>query len=512
MAPLVTSPPASLRGTEHPRVDLRPHVEVSHSLGDVAVELTRRAGQTLEPWQQDSINVMMSVRPDGKWACFEYAEWVARQNGKGAILECRALAGLLLLGEMEILWSAHEYKTAMLGFRRLRWLIRQLGVQVDKDGLLWDIDGVQVKIHGTHGEEGFERLDTEARIKFVARSKGSGRGFSGDLIIIDEAFAYTAVMHDALLPTLLARPNGQIVFTSTPPLTGGAEAGEVMYDLKVRAEAGGDDGLGYRDWGVAGTLEDREKLDLDDPRLWVQSNPALGLGRVTLETIRKLKRSMGELGFAREVLCLWPKRLTLGGIFEMKQWSDCADVESQALDPVALAVATAKDRTWSAIAAAGRREDGKVHVTVIDYRPNTDWVVGRLAELAAKWSPCAVGLDPAGPEGSLIKAIEEAEITTRCSCHGEQGVQLLSAREFTQACGLVFDNVKNGRLIHLDQGHLNLSVERAQTKPSGDGGAWVFSRKLSEVDISPLIAVAAAAFLHAEHGVEPDYDVMASIG
>jgi hypothetical protein len=116
--------------------------------------------------------------PDGLWACFEYCELVARQNGKGAILEARALAGFLLLGEALIMWSAHEYKTAMEAFRRVRTLLRTLGTPINDNLIL--LDGVYIKVSNTNGDEGFERLDTEQRIKFIARSKGSGRGFTGD--------------------------------------------------------------------------------------------------------------------------------------------------------------------------------------------------------------------------------------------------------------------------------------------------------------------------------------------
>jgi hypothetical protein len=92
-----TSRRGSLQGAAKPRVECVP--PSAYSLGDEAVELARRAGLVLDPWQADSIRLMLSVREDGKWACFEYGEIVARQNGKGAILECRALAGLFLLDE-----------------------------------------------------------------------------------------------------------------------------------------------------------------------------------------------------------------------------------------------------------------------------------------------------------------------------------------------------------------------------------------------------------------------------
>ena len=90
-----TSEPESPR--KRPRVELAPPSE--YTLGPEALKLAKRAGLIADPWQVDSVNLMMSVRADGKWACFEFAEWVPRQNGKGAIAEIRVLAGCLLLEE-----------------------------------------------------------------------------------------------------------------------------------------------------------------------------------------------------------------------------------------------------------------------------------------------------------------------------------------------------------------------------------------------------------------------------
>ena len=58
-----------------------------------------------------------------KFSAFEVGLLVSRQNGKGAILEARELAGLFLLDERLILHSAHEYKTAAEGFKRVLGLI-----------------------------------------------------------------------------------------------------------------------------------------------------------------------------------------------------------------------------------------------------------------------------------------------------------------------------------------------------------------------------------------------------
>ena len=42
------------------------------------------------------------------------------------------------------------------------------------------------RVSRSHGEEGIE-LTTGQRIRFRTRTKGGGRGFSGDCLILDEA-------------------------------------------------------------------------------------------------------------------------------------------------------------------------------------------------------------------------------------------------------------------------------------------------------------------------------------
>jgi len=507
---LLTSPPASLRGADRPRVELRPLTEVSHSLGDFAAELSARAGLILEPWQADGVDLMMSVRPDGKWACFEYFELVARQQGKSALIEARALAGLLLLNEPEILWSAHEYKTAMTGFRRMRRYIRKLGTQIDKDGFLWDVDGIPVKINTTHGDEGFERLDTEARIKFIARSKGSGRGFSGDTIFIDEAFAYTDFMHDALLPTMLARPNGQIIYTSTPPLSG--DTGEVMYDLKERAEAGGDDGLGYRDWGLGVPLEERGKVDLDDPRVWAKTCPALGRGRVTQETIRKLQRSMGELGFAREIGCLWPKRKKGGVAIDPKQWVALLDAGSKRDGDVTVGVDIAPDRSYAAIGLYGTRADGLGHLQLLNYQPGTDWIVPRMVELR-RLDPLAFAMGRATFESLKAELEREGFAKPEKAEEPERGdLAVTSAAEMSAATGQMLDAVKQQKFKHIGQRELDGSVTGAKVKQLGDALVWV--RKDADSDTCPVVSVTVARWGHESRAhliTNGDFDLMNSI-
>lgn len=479
-----TSPRGSLRGASRPRVDLAP--PYAYTLGPEARELAGRGGLTLDPWQADALDLLLACRADGKWACFEYCEFVARQNGKGSLLEARVLAGFLLLDEQLIMWSAHEYKTSMEAFRRFKTLLKRLGTPVSEN--LITVGGVLVKVVNTNGEEGFERLDTGARVKFIARSKGSGRGFSGDLNVIDEAFAYTLLQQDALMPTMSARPNPQIIYTSSPPLDGGS--GEVMFALRERAEAGGDDSLGYRDWGVEGDLDHLDKLDLDDRALWASSNPALGI-RLTIETILRERRSMGDAGFARERLCVWPRKSQGNVVIDAGVWARLADGESRRTGGVALGVDLSPLRDYAAICVYGVREDGLGHVQLADYRPGSKWLIPRLAELRDALGPVAVAM------GRGTYAFLETDLDKAGFAKPEDPEQpepgalaVTGAVDMAAAAGQLLEAIREESFRYVPSRQLDVAVAGAKTRQTSDTIAW--TAKGAETDISPLVAMTLA--------------------
>jgi len=484
-----TSLLASPSSVTSPRVDVHPPYQVS--LGPVAVDLARRGGLFLDPWQADALDVMCAVRPGGRWACFEYGEIVSRQNGKGAILEARALAGLFLFGEDLILWSAHEYKTAMEAFRRVLAILRRLGARLSDN--LYDVDGVLVKVINTNGEESLERLDTGQRIKFIARSKGSGRGFSGDVNIIDEAFAYTREQQEALMPTMSARPNPQIIYTSSPPLSG--DTGDVMYALRKRADAGGDESLGWRDWGLPGDLDGLAAVNLDDETLWRIPNPSLDGGRLTVEFVRRERRSMSDEGFARERLGIWP-RWTGGDdpqwqVIREADWLDAKNPQSQIVGRPAYGVYVPPDRSYAAIGIAGTAEAGGRHIEVagdgkvLDYRPGTGWVIPRLKALE-KHDPSVVVID----DKALAEEAEEAGLT----------VHRANAGDMVTGCQMLYDGISGADIEARDVHHIGQAelTDAARGAVKRDvGGSWAWQRRDLAVDVTPLAGVSLALFGHA---------------
>lgn len=445
---MTISPSAVLLGAQRPRVSSAPP-SVS-SAGQEASELAASAGLILDDWQKHVLDVGLGERADGKWSAFEVGLIVGRQNGKGAILEARELAGLFLFGEQLILHSAHEFKTAQEAFRRVLALIQNTP----------DLEKLVSRVRTSHGEEGVE-LRSGARLRFVARSTGSGRGFSGDVVILDEAYNLPGQAMGALLPTMAARPNPQVWYASSA----GTEDSEVLARVQSRGTEGKPGRLAYFEWSA------EPDCDLDDRRGWVASNPGLGI-RIDAEFVEAERAALPEVEFSRERLGIWADGRA-DVVIDRALWMSLVDADCDVRSPVAFALKINQERTKGSIQAAIKRPDGLVQIESIDYRPGTAWMLDRVAALNADWRPIGFAVNPSGPEGSLIPGMQALGIEPA----------LITGREHAQACGAFYDALVDRRIRHGNQGPLNIAAEQAVKRPVGD--SWVWHRRTA-VDIGPI--------------------------
>lgn len=473
--------PSGLRGSQQPRFSSVP--DFTASTGDEAVELCEMAGLHLDPWEELVLRASLGEQAGGKWSAFEVGLMVSRQNGKGAILEARELVGLFLLGERLILHSAHDFGTSMEHFRRIRDLIE------GTPDFSRRVDAVRT----ANGKEGIE-LTTGQRLQFKARTKGGGRGWSADLVVFDEAMVLPESAHGAILPTLSARPNPQVWYTGTAVDQAIHEHGVVFSRIRDRGIKGTDPALAYFEWSAEGKNPD--DVDGTDPEQWAAANPGLGI-RISGEHIAREQRSMDPRTFAVERLGVgdWPNPDGFGKqVIDAHAWGECADPESELADPVWFAFDVTPDRSSASISASGLRDDGLVHIEVVDRKKGTGWVVDRLAELKRKHRPQAILCDGKSPAASLLGQLEAMKIE----------VETVNAGQYAQACGALFDAVEQRTLRHLQTNELTAAVKGAASRPLSD--AWAWSRKSSGVDISPLVACTLALWGTQQGAGESTYE------
>ena len=455
---------APLAVAQLPRVDTGP--AFSQSSGDEAVGLAKSAGLDLDVWQAHALRQMLGEREDGRWSAFEVGVLVARQNGKGGILEARELAGLFLFGEKLIMHSAHEFKTAQEAFLRIKTLIENTDAFRKRCK----------KPRTSHGEEGFELLNGQ-RLRFVARSRNSGRGFSGDCTILDEAQELSSMAIEALMPTMSARPNPQMIYTGTVP--GPENDAEHWTKVRDRGRKGTSQRLRWMEWNIA-----EKWKDLDDRDAWRAANPSLAT-RLTEEFIAGERESMSDRGFARERLSLWADE-KVDAVIDLELWGSLTDSESQLDGRISLAVECPVDMRTATISAVGRRPDGRWHVEIVDRFPGTSWVPTRLGELVRKHNVGCVVIDPSSAAGALIP-----DVNTELETSGLE-VTKTSAQQYAAACGDFYGKATQDGLRHLGDQILKDALEVATWRPLSNARAW--NRKETGDDISALVAATLAAY------------------
>ncbi|WP_405431122.1 terminase [Streptomyces anulatus] len=481
--------PEHVFGHQQPRLFTVPGNALS-SAGQEAVEIAASAGLHLDPWQQHILDKGMGERADGSWDSFEICVNVPRQNGKGGVIEARELWGLFVGGEELILHSAHEFKTAKAAFKRIERLIKSTP----------DLHKRVKTYRQTVGEEGIE-LHTGQLLRFIARSKGSGRGFTGDCNIMDEDMILGDEAMDALMFTMAAVPDPQVWYLGSAGI--GAPSVQ-LGRLRRRAEAALESGkpdpsLAYFEWSIdphrdecPGSCTAHDDQDSDESIL--KANPGVGY-RLTLEKSRNERTSVSREGFARERLGVGTYPSDSADTWQVigeDAWRSLAAAESAPEGEVVFAIDATPEQDHAAIAVAGRWRGG-THIEIAHHQPGMGWVVAKAKRMQEEHKPRCWVVDAGGPAGSLIQELEE-----------ELGIKVVSPkmREVAMAAGQFFNAVADQSLSHIDQPLLATALAGAQKRPLGE--AWAWARRGVGVDISPLVAATNAKW---GLGVEVEDDV-----
>ena len=428
-------------------------------------KIAEKLGQPFMPWQRFVADIGCEVDPDtGMPAYREVVVTIPRQSGKTTLFLAWQLDRCLNWGKPQrSVFTAQTGKDA-----RDKWL-DELFPLIRHSKL----SPLVKQINQGMGNESIT-FKTGSGIRLASTSATSGHSKTLDQAVLDE------IWHDVddrreqgLRPAMITRPDAQLLVCSTA----GTQASTV-YNRKVAAgrqsvAADSGHGVAYFEWSAP---DDWHPADEDS---WWTFMPALG-HTIGVEAIRAELESMEAPEFKRA----YGNRPTAGAdmVIPTEVWRRVCDPAAEPSGKLRFGLDVAEDRASAAIASHA----GGV-IELVDHRQGLDWVVARCNELTAKHGG-KVALDFGGPAGVLADGIDD--------------VEKMAGPDVIRSCGAMFDAIVENRVtFRSEQGDaFDAAVEGVVKKPVSD--QWVWSRKASMADVTPLMA-ATLAFIPPGQEVAP---------
>lgn len=424
----------------------------------------------------------MAKDASGRWAAFEVGLLVSRQNGKNGGIEIVELAWMVTEPGISILHTAHEFQTALESMTRLEDLIRS------HPKLENEIASVR---HG-NGKESI-KLKNGSIIRFRTRTKSSGRGFSVDRLVIDEAMIWSPASQAALMPLLTTAENPQIWFLGSAADANVHEHCQKWAGLRAAGVAGEAKRLLWMEWSAPDPPEDPvgRAVWRADPENIAMANPSLEWPLPTRGPLVTYDYIDAEVDSFRRNLEKWEiERLGAGvwpaedgdyeRIVDADIWQSRTDRAPKLVGPRVLGIDLAPDRRRWAVAAAQRTAAGRIHVEVGLWKVCThDELIRFVEAIVSDWDPSAVVVDSRSLAMVIVPKLIAAGIEP----------ELLNTPRMASASGGIVDDVNSGVLSHSGQPELDAAVDAAQKRelPQGD---FVFER--TGGGAVPLIASACA--------------------
>lgn len=419
--------------------------------------------ERLMPWQRFVLTEGMRTSEGGRYAHPLVSVLVPRQQGKSYVMRLRVLAGMYLWGES---WVTMSQKLALTE-EHLEWAMRLVSSTPD-------LRSKVSRMSRTNGRK-FIELTNGGRWLATAATPDSARGLSGNLWV-DEIREVTPEGWQAANPVTTAVANPQIWVSSNA----GDAHSTVLNDLRTRALAQPKPRIGWFEWSAD------PSLPASSEEGWLQANPAIGHGRVTLETIRDAYSMDAPRAFETERLCRWTDALESPwphGAFERCR------VDELRLEPgpaTWLAVDVSPNRLRADLVAGQQLEDGRTAVGLVQtWTSETavdDLVIAQdVAKWARTYSARAVAFD----------RWTGAAIASRLATAGIP-VGDVSGAAFAQACDETLAAMVNGRLVHTGQPVLTDHMNACARKSLADGG-WRIVRRGSGGYISAACALVMVA-------------------
>jgi hypothetical protein len=326
-----------LFGSEKPR--LAPPMPARSRLTEFTTA-ARDLGMELIPWQKLFGRYINALAQGDNWLYPEAAGVVSRQNGKTSIIQPHILSRLRMGRSV-----MHAAQTRELPRRSTFIPLSRQIQRLHTDAI----------IRRGAGQETIE-MSNGAVYSITAATSGGPRGWSVDDLILDELRELEEDFVGAVLPTMAASANSQVLYLSNA----GEDNSLALNAVRARAEQ--DASLAYLEWSAA------PELAADDLRGWIQANPSIGHLPGLLPNLERQYRShqlAGNLArFETEYLCRWVSTMR-ERLVDGFAWTLCKADELEAPRRPAMAVSMSPDGKRASCAVAWMRDDMTVGLRLL---------------------------------------------------------------------------------------------------------------------------------------------------
>lgn len=469
------------------------------SLLPQVLKVCASVGRMHEPEQALVIDVLTGLKADGSPASLEGGVICSRQNLKTYCLENIVLTRLVDPTDPSqlLVWTSQQIDTCEETFLHFLSIFDSPDFPHMRRRFRRAIT--------TNGKQQLE-LTSGKRLKFKARSEKSGQGLTGDLIVLDEAFALDGEHTAALLPTLSTRRRAAVLYGSSA----GHVGSQILRQLRDRGRVGGPRAPAYIEWcapgswtepgcesagcmhlpGTAGCVLDRED--------YLQAANPLAGRRITWDYLRDERNGgMPSDKYGRERFGWWDDPLDDLQPISPAKWADLV-VEGQVDGPPVFFLDCSPGLRSAAIAGA-TLHNGRPHVKLADHRAGTEWVPARVAELAERYPSAAWQYEGTGPASALVEQLKAVGVTAE---------KPFTSTDMARGCAHLQRLVDDGAISHSGDEAVAVALASAVRRELGDPGLWSWGRRRSAGDISPLVALTGALWLLE---LQPSYDLLASV-
>lgn len=444
------------------------------TLGRRTARLARLAGISLDLWQRGIVDTIGELDPaTGRLVYPLVVLVVPRRAGKTLAATLHALSLLAGAARRRGWYTLHR---------------REIGAALWRDELFPLLETSTLaplyKLRRSNGSETITTRRLGSTLRLFAPSGEALRSQNADVVLVDEAREFTIDAGDrleaAVRPAQARRPSRQLVILSSAP---GPEApAEWLGRYRDLGRAAVDEdrraGVAYFEWAAP------TEADYRDRRTWEVAHPAIASGQILADALEPDLETMDPAAFQAEYLGWWWSELNGPRLIDPAGWA--AAVDATTLGELArwsVAVDISADRSRAAVAVAGRRLDGRVHVELVAAGAGAAWVLDTAAGIVAGRRGAVLVVDNYGPAANLIDPARRRL--------GDARVVDLSTAEAAQACATLLDLIGDRRLSRRDQPELDAELDGALARRRGD--AWLWDRRSTSPAVCALTWAAAVA-------------------